>query len=520
MTRRSAGRPWWTLAALVFALFMVMLDMTIVNVALPAIQRDLAATPGELEWIVNAFALALATLILLGGKLGDRFGRRAFFLLGLVVFTTSSAACALSTSAMGLIAARAAQGIGGALMVPLSLSILVATFPRARRTTAIGIWAGVSALGLAVGPLVGGFLVEQSGWAAVFWINVPVGIVGFVASLWLVGKSRDPSTKSLDLLGAVLATGGLFALVWGLIDTSSMNWTSPEVLVAVGFGVVLLAGFLVLEARSAEPMLPLRFFRSRAFSLANAVVMMIGFALAGSVYFLALYLQNVMGFSAVDAGIRTLPLTLMIILIAPLAGRLNLRVGPRGVLTAGLTLAATGLAGLSRLAADSPYDAVWPWLTVLGCGIALTMPASHALAMVSVDEEKAGVASGALNTFRQVGMALGIAVLGSIAATIVRGEWTDFVATLPAAVQERASALVALVVGGQGRAVGQIVDSAFGAAAGSRAQAEALTAFVTGAQAAFAVAAAIALIGAVTVFVGLRRHGTGDEGREGAVSGV
>jgi len=337
----SRNHHWLILGAMVFALFMVMLDMTVVTVALPSIQRDLNASQESLEWTVNAFSLGLASVTLLGGKLGDRFGRRRLFLVGLAIFTLASAGCALSRTDTELVASRAVQGVGGALMGPLSLSIIVAAFPRDRQAMALGIWAGVSAVGLAIGPLVGGVLVDSAGWSSVFWINVPIGVAAIAVSWLIVPESYDTTTRALDVPGTALATAGLFAFVWGLIDTSSNDWASIDVLTRLGAGLALLALFVLREARTPEPMLPLGFFRSRRVSTANAVMMALGFVLFGAIYFLTLYMQNVQGYSAVDTGVRSLPLTTMVIVVAPLTGRLSGRVVPPALLVgSGLVLAA------------------------------------------------------------------------------------------------------------------------------------------------------------------------------------
>ena len=260
------NHKWWTLAAMCFGLFMIMLDNTVVNVALPSIQRSLHTTPENLEWTINAYFLSFAALILLGGKLGDRFGRKKMFLVGLAIFTLSSAACALSTSDSGLIASRAVQGVGAALMNPLSLSIIVAAFPRHQVPTAIGIWAGISGLGLAIGPLLGGFLVENSGWAAVFWINVPIGVLAAIATLWFVQESRDPNAKGFDIVGTVLVTGGLFSLVWALIRTNAHSWTSPQTIGFLIAAAVLLVAFIVVGG----PRCRSRCSRSRSSAVARS----------------------------------------------------------------------------------------------------------------------------------------------------------------------------------------------------------------------------------------------------------
>ena len=328
MTARAQGHKWLTLAAMCFGLFLIMLDNTIVNVALPSIQRDLHATPSQLEWTINAYVLSFAVLIMLGGKLGDRFGRKKLFLVGLVIFTAMSVACALAPSIEWLIAFRTGQGVGGALMNPLTLSILVAAFPRQELGTAIGVWAGVSALALAIGPVLGGVLVEHVDWSAVFWINLPVGILGMLVTLWAVAESRDPTTLSLDLPGISLITGGLFLLVWGLIETNDHAWTSSYTIGFLVAAVVVLGAFVAWEARAANPMVPLEFFKRAAFSAPVILVVFVGLALFGVVYFITLYFQNVKGWSPQKSGLAALPLTSMVMLIGPFAGKLQERFTP------------------------------------------------------------------------------------------------------------------------------------------------------------------------------------------------
>jgi EmrB/QacA subfamily drug resistance transporter len=504
--KRSPDRHWLILGAMVFALFMVMLDMTVITVALPSIQRSLNASEQNLEWTVNAFSLSLASLTLLGGKLGDRFGRRRLFLAGLAIFTASSAACALAQTDGQLVAARAAQGVGGALMGTLSLSIIVAAFPRDRLPVALGIWAGASAVGLAIGPLVGGFLVDAAGWSSVFWINVPIGIVGLLVAAWIVPESRDATTQALDLPGTALATAGLFAFVWGLIETSSNDWNSVDVLSRLIVGTALLAVFVLREATTPSPMLPLGFFRSLRFSTANLVMVALGFAMFGVIYFLTLFMQNVQGYSAVDTGIRSLPLTIMVVLVAPLAGRFSARFGPRPFVVGGMVLCALAIVGLSRLEPASPYADMWPWLVVFGTGAALTMPVLAATAMANSDAAKAGVASGILNTSRQVGTALGVAVLGSIGATVARTDWASWTRGLPASLQGQADALQPLVVLGRGSQVQTIASHAVGPAGGAAAAQQAVTAFTNGMGQAFVIGAGVALVAGALAVVGLALH--------------
>ena len=297
------NRKWWTLAALSFALFMIMLDNTVVNVALPSIQRDLGIGISELEWIVTAYALSFAVFLLTGGKLADRYGRRRIFLIGLVVFTVSSLACGLAGSAGLLIGARTVQGIGAALMMPATLSIISAVFPARERGAAIGIWAGVSAMALAIGPLVGGVLAEKANWNWIFFINVPVGVLGIVAAFILVPESRDTSAvQRLDLPGLITSAVAVFALTYALIEANTYGWTSARILALFGLFALSLAAFIVLELRQRAPMLDLALFKDGTFAGANTVALMVSLAMFGVFFFISLFMQNILGYSAIKAG--------------------------------------------------------------------------------------------------------------------------------------------------------------------------------------------------------------------------
>jgi EmrB/QacA subfamily drug resistance transporter len=474
-----------------------MLDNTIVNVALPSIQRALHTTPATLQWTIDAYVLTFAVLILLGGKLGDRFGRKRMFLVGLTIFTLASAACAEATTDTQLVAFRAIQGTGAALLNPLSLSIIVAAFPRRQLPTAIGIWAGISGLGLSAGPLIGGYLVERVGWSAVFWVNVPIGAIAAAVSLWAVSESRDEQRRHLDVIGTAFVTGGLFALVYGLIGTSSYGWTSPQTLGLLVAAAALLALFLGWERRTREPMVPLAFFLRRAFATSTVVVVLVGFAFIGVLFLIVLYFQNVEGYSPLEAGVRTLPLTLTQAVVAINAGRLNKWLGPRIQMTTGMLLLASGLFGLAQLGVATPYDRIWPFQVLLGVGMGLAMPAVTATAMAAVERNQAGIASGVINAGRQVGGALGIAVLGAVAAMLTRSEWQQQLTLLPPADQATAAHLTSLVVGGQGRAVAAI--------AGRPAELAGLESFVRGLHYALLTSSILALGAAAVAFAGLRR---------------
>ena len=412
------NRKWLTLAAVTFGLFMIMLDNTIVNVALPSIQRDLGVGLSELEWVVNGYALTFAVLILTGGKLADMFGRRLIFIIGLGIFTLASLACGLATDADTLIAARVVQGVGAALMNPATLSIITATFPPRQRGAAIGIWAGVSALALAIGPLLGGVITEQIDWSWIFFINVPVGAVGMLVAWLVIDESRDTSHEQrLDLPGLLSSAIALFALTYGLIEANSLGWTSAEVLALFAIAAIGFAAFIVLELRQRLPMLDLSLFRDSTFAGANATMMLVALAMFGVFFFVSLYMQNILRYSATEAGATFLPMTLLIILIAPAAGRFSDKIGPRWLMGGGMALVSASLLLFSRLGIGSSFWDILPGMVVGGVGMGLAMTPTTAAAMGSVPVDKAGVGSAVLNSMRQVGGSLGIAVMGAIVAS-------------------------------------------------------------------------------------------------------
>jgi EmrB/QacA subfamily drug resistance transporter len=414
------NRKWWTLGALAFALFMIMLDNTVVNVALPSIQRDLGVGLSELEWTVNAYALTFAVLMLSGGKLADFFGRRRVFLLGLLIFTLSSLACGLATTGEVLIGARTVQGVGAALMMPATLSIISASFPPHQRGMAIGIWAGVSAMALAIGPLIGGLVTEHIDWSWIFFLNVPIGVLGLIVGRVVIRESRDTSAdQRLDIPGLLASAVGLFALTFALIEANAYGWTDPVIIGLLVLSAVSLAVFVLLERHQRSPMLDLSLFRSSTFAGANVVALLVTLAMFGVFFFMSIYMQNILGYSATKTGAAFLPMTILIILIAPIAGKSSDRIGSRALMTAGMLCLAGSLAIFSRLGLDSTFWALFPGLIVRGFGMALVMTPMTAAALGSVPVEKSGVGSGVLNTFRQVGGALGIAVMGAIVASYV-----------------------------------------------------------------------------------------------------
>jgi EmrB/QacA subfamily drug resistance transporter len=411
------NKKWWTLAAVSVGLFMIMLDNTVVNVALPSIRRSLGMSIEGLEWVVAGYALTFAAFMLIGGKLADYLGRRLIFMVGLAVFTGASLACGLAPSGGFLIGARIVQGLGGALMNPATLSIITATFAPRERGRAIGIWAGVSAMALAIGPLVGGLLTEHVNWNWIFFVNVPVGIVGLLAIPMFIDESRDTSAvQRLDVPGLATSALGLFSLTYAFIEGNTKGWTSPWIIGAFVVAGVSLALFVLLERHQRAPMLDLQLFRNRTFGGANAAMLFVGLAMFGTFFYVSLYMQNVLHYSPVEAGASFLPMTVLVILIAPRAGALTDRVGSRWLVGSGMTLLALMLLYYSRLGAHESFWALLPGLVLGGVGMGMTMTPVTAAAMSAVAVDKAGIGSAVLNSSRQVGGSLGIAVMGSIVA--------------------------------------------------------------------------------------------------------
>ncbi len=414
------NRKWWTLGAVAFGLFMIMLDNTVVFVALSSIQSDLHISQSELEWVVSGYALTFAVLMLTGGKLADMLGRRRIFIVGLAIFTASSLACGLANGAGFLIGARVVQGVGAALMNPATLSIIVATFPPRQRGTAIGIWVGVSAMALAIGPLIGGILTEQINWSWIFFINVPVGIAGIVVSRLFITESRDESQEQrLDLPGLLSSAIGLFGLTYALIEGNNYGWASGRILASFAVAAVGLVTFVVLEHRQRVPMLDLSLFKNSTFSGANVTMLLVALAMFGVFFFNSLYLGQVLGYSPIQTGATFLPLTVLIVFVAPLAGRFSDKIGSRWLMGAGLVLLSGSLLSFSTLGVDSGFWDIVPGLVLGGFGMSLAMTPTTAAAMGSVPVDKAGVGSAVLNSMRQVGGSLGIALMGAIVAASV-----------------------------------------------------------------------------------------------------
>jgi EmrB/QacA subfamily drug resistance transporter len=416
-------RKWWTLGAVSVGLFMIMLDNTVVNVALPAIQRDLDTDLSALQWIVTGYALTFAALMLIGGKLADAYGRRLIFVLGIVVFTLASLWCGLAGSGDMLIAARVVQGAGAAMMNPATLSIIAATFPPRERGAAIGIWAGTAALALAIGPLVGGLLTEHLSWNWIFFVNIPVGVVAIAASLLLITESKDETHERLDLPGLATSALGLFALTYGLIEANTYGWTSARIIGSFVVAALALFAFIQLERRQRAPMLDLSLFRSRTYAGANIAMLLVALAMFGVFFFVSLYMQNVLGYSPVKTGAAFLPMTVLIILVAPIAGKLSDRYGSRWLVSIGMLLLAIQLLYLSRLGAHESFWSILPGFLIGGVGMSMTMTPTAAAATRAVPVAKAGVGSAVLNAMRQVGGSLGIALMGAIVAHSAGGRF-------------------------------------------------------------------------------------------------
>jgi EmrB/QacA subfamily drug resistance transporter len=415
---RNKATTYWTLAITSLALFMVSLDNLVVTTALPVIRKELHASISQLEWTVNAYTLTFAVLLLTGAALGDRFGRRRMFVLGLSLFTGASALAALSTSANVLDVARALQGVGGAIVMPLTLTILSAAVPAERRGLALGIWGGIGGLAVALGPLVGGAIVSGVSWNWIFWLNVPIGLV--LAPL--AYRRLDESTgadRALDLRGLALASTGLLGIVWGLVRGNAAGWTNVEILGPIAAGVLLVAAFVVWESRAATPMLPLEFFRNRTFALTNVASLLMSFGMFGSIFFLAQYFQTVQGYTPLQSGLRILPWTAMPMLIAPIAGAFSDRIGGQRLMAAGLTLQSAGLFWIAAVSTASTgyLELVGPFM-LSGIGMSLFFAPVANVVLSAVRPEHEGKASGANNAIRELGGVFGVAVLAAIFARV------------------------------------------------------------------------------------------------------
>jgi EmrB/QacA subfamily drug resistance transporter len=490
-------RRWWTLLILSTALLVISLDNTILNVALPTIEHDLDASSGQLQWIVDSYTLVFAGLLLTMGALGDRFSRRGALVAGLAIFGGASLASAFAGSATMLIATRALMGVGGALIMPTTLSILTNVFPAEERPKAIGIWAAVAGIGVGIGPAAGGFLIDQFDWAAVFLINVPIAVAALAATPKLVPDSRDPKQGKLDPVGAVLSTVGLGILTAAIIEAPERGWTSGLILAGFAASAVVLAAFVIWELRTSSPMLDMRLFLIRRFSGASVSIALVFFALFGAIYFLTQYLQEVMDYSPLDAGVRMIPVAGGLIIGGPLSAKLAERLGTRAVVATGLTVVAAALLLLSGAGTETGYSLVATSLVLLGFGMGATMAPATESIMSAVPLGKAGVGSAMNDTVRMVGGTLGVAILGSLLSSGYGADMEPAVKSLPQPAADAASDSLghATVVADQiGGSTGQALSNA------------AETAFTAAMSSTLTVAAATALAGALVALVVLPGH--------------
>ncbi|RAY13486.1 MFS transporter [Actinomadura craniellae] len=419
-TRRTRGHPWLTLVAVALGVMMVGLDATVVSIANPAIARDLGGGLSGLQWVTNAYLLALAVTLIPAGKIADRFGRRRVFLVGVVGFAVSSVLIGLSGGLGMVIFWRVLQGFAGALLQPASLAILRNTFPAERLNAAIGIWGATVGVSIAGGPIVGGLLVEHVNWESVFFLNLPLGAVALAVGLLVIRESRDEEAAgAFDLSGVALLSGALFALVWGLIKAGEDGFGAAVPLVSFAAAAVLVVAFAVNEQRVPHPLLPLSLFRSASLSAATGLIVLGFFAMFGTIFFITLYMQQVHGMSPVEAGVRMLPMTAVFIVASPLAGALTARYGPRPPLVAGMLFTATALFGLSGIGVDASYGRIWPWFLLIGLAFGFVLVAGTEAIVGNAPAHLAGVAGGLQQTASQVGGVLGTAVLGTILSTRV-----------------------------------------------------------------------------------------------------
>ena len=483
-------RRWWTLAVLCLSLVMVVVGNTVLNVALPTLVRDLQATSSDLQWMVDSYGLVFAGLLLTAGALGDRYGRKGALVAGLAIFGAASAVSAIATSPEHLILTRAAMGVGAAFVMPATLSILTSVFPPRERGRAIGVWAGLAGAGAAIGPVAGGWLLEHFWWGSVFLLNVPIVLAAVIAGRWLVPKSRDPKHVALDPVGAGLSIVGLSALLYGIIEAPTYGWSDPLTLSAFGIAVAFLAAFTWWELRVPNPMLDLGYFRDPRFSAAGAAITLVFFAMFGTFFLLTQYLQIVLGYSALSAGLRTLPAALTMGIAAPTGARLVERIGARKVVSGGLATVAIGLVILSGMGTDANYPLLVLALVVMALGMGFTMAPSTASIMSSIPMNKAGVGSAVNDTTRELGGALGVAVLGSVVVS-------HYGSALAAKLADVPPAIAAVATKSVGAAV-QIGDQMGGPAGAAIARA-ARSAFVDAMGIALLVGAGVTLVASVLV---------------------
>jgi EmrB/QacA subfamily drug resistance transporter len=485
---KAFERRWWTLVVLSVSLLVISLDNTILNVALPTIERDLDAGAGALQWIVDSYTLVFAGLLLTMGSLGDRFGRRRALIAGLGVFGAGSLLSALAPSADALIASRALMGLGAALIMPSTLSVLTNVFPANERPKAIGIWAAVAGLGIAIGPVAGGWLIEHFDWSAVFLVNLPIVAAALAAAPALVPESRDPAQSRLDPLGAMLSTAGLGVLTWSIIEGGERGFTDGLVLGGFVAATVALVAFVAWELRTSSPMLDVRVFRVRRFSGASVSIALVFFALFGAIFFLTTYLQNVMDYDALGAGLRITPIAVGLVIGGPISAKLAARIGTRNVVTAGLTVVAAALLLLSSADADSGYGLIAASLVLLGLGMGTTMAPATESIMSSLPLAHAGVGSAMNDTVRMVGGTLGVAVLGSLLSSRYGADMDGAVDGLPDS---------AATAAGESIGHASVVADRMGGDVGATLDRVAETAFTSAMSTTLIVAAGVAMAGAI-----------------------
>jgi EmrB/QacA subfamily drug resistance transporter len=489
---RAYERRWWILVVLCFSLLVIVLDNTILNVAIPTIVRDLDATNSQLQWMVDAYTLVFAGLLLTAGSLGDRFGRRGALQVGLLLFGLGSLASAFATTSDQLIATRAFMGIGGAFIMPATLSIITNVFPTRERGKAIGVWAGTAGLAGVLGPLTGGFLLEHFYWGSIFLVNIPIVIVGLLAGVFLIPTSKDPSAPRLDPIGAVLSITGLSAVLYGIIEAPARGWTDSTILLAFGVGVVVLGAFFAWEAHTDHPMLDVHFFKNPRFTAASMGIMFVFFAMFGATFLLTQYFQFVLGYTPFETGLRFLPIAASMMVLSPLSAKLVDRIGTKLVVGSGLLMVTAGLISWASLDASSAYwpDIVWRQ-ALMASGMALTMAPATESIMGSLPLGKAGVGSAVNDTTRQVGGALGVAVIGSVLASIYGSQIGDFLQGKP-------------VPSGTADTLKQSLGIALTAGKRIPGLADAATnAFIDGMHAGVLVAAGVALVGAIIALIWL-----------------
>ena len=492
-------RKWWTLLVVCVGTFMLLLDITIVNVALPKIATDLKASFDDIQWVIDAYALTLASVLLTTGALADLFGRRLVFSIGLSLFALTSLLCALAPSSLFLILARAGQGIGGAIMFSTSLALLVQEFHGRERGMALGVWGATIGAAAAVGPLLGGALTEAFGWSSIFYINVPIGIIAATLTMTKVAESKDPAGRSVDWIGTVTFTGALFLLVFAIIRGNTLGWGSTEIVALFAGSAVLLVVFGVSQVRRRNAMLDVTLFRKPAFDGASVAAFALSSSMFAMFLYITLYLQTILGLSPLQTGLRFLPLTVLSFIVAAISGNLSSRVPVRWLLGLGLLMVGSGLLLMRGLTVTSDWTAILAGSIVAGAGIGLVNPALASTAVGVVPPQRSGMASGINSTFRQVGIATGIAVLGALFESAIRSHLRTSLAGTPA--EGRAHGLAHAVAGGGAPKVIAAVPY------GQRAQATLAVhgAFVSAMNEILLVGGIVAIVGAVLAAVLVRQ---------------